>query len=212
MSGSSSLLGVIVGWLLGIGSHFIIDDVKRRREERQLRATLRTEFGELQYRMAVVVITVEMKLGTTNRASIELIRPIVAAYEGMNRSEEVLKFIDSTLNATDKDIIAMNKLSKLQSGVGISLQKYSIPMFEAKLGLLSLFEHNPQLQSQLLEVRLGLNMFNDLVDRARYFLELTFSNTSPTNHPRAVEGQDASCKLAVERAKILIRQIGKIKW
>jgi hypothetical protein len=165
--------------------------------------------------MAMVVFTIETKLGITNRESLEWMRPVVAKYDGINAhvNTKALDVIDTTLAMSDQEIDVVNLATKSNPDVGMNLQKYSIPMFEAKLSLLSHFEHHPRLQSQLLEVRQGVEMFNDLADRARFYQELTFSSgISEKNHGRAVQNQISTYKDALKRAKVIADQIGKIKW
>jgi hypothetical protein len=212
---SAQLLGVLIGWLLGVGSHFIIEEAKRRREEREVRAVLKVELSELQYRMAAVLFSCGGRIGKLNKATLELIRPIVVTYEGVNQSENFLVFIDELLSMPDEQLA--DEIEKddrsFEPAIIPAMQKCAIPMLESKLGLLSSLGHDTALQARLLEIRSRLSMFNDAVDQAHFYYQLTLTTgTSTGTYERATRELNKCYESAINRARTIINHISKIKW
>jgi hypothetical protein len=210
----TQLLGVIVGWALGIGSHFIIDTIRRRKEEQEIRAALKVEMGEIEYRMAIAAFHIDSLLGALGRETLELIRPIIARYEGANYDRNLLGSIDAILGMPDEHVVGLGEASKLNAATtGIALQKYEVPYLDARVSALSLFDNNADLQSRLLEVRASLGLFNDLVEQSRFYSRLRFdSSLSEVNFEIVAKNLDLCYRNASQRAKVLLRHIGWIKW
>lgn len=208
---ATQLLFLFLGWVLGLASPIIVDHLKRLREEREIRAALQAELGELRYRFAIVVLTIEMRLGLAERLSLTWLRPIVAEYEGVNRSEHLLKYIEQTLALSDEQIKILNDATKAAPERTMGLRKYSAPLLESKLSSLSSMDI--ELQSRLMEVRVHLNFFNEEVDQSRYFHQLTFTTSeSEFQNDQAVRALIETQKNAAARARTIVENIDKIRW
>jgi hypothetical protein len=58
---------LIFGWLLGLLSPAIVDEIRRRRETAAVRAALKSELHELRYRLGLAVYFLRMRFGEVDR-------------------------------------------------------------------------------------------------------------------------------------------------
>ncbi len=210
---AQTLFFLLLGWALGLASPIILDSLRRRRENKEVRAALKIELGELHYRLAMVAYTIQTRLGKFNRETLNWFRPIVLNYKGVNPIDGLLGTIDRLLELSDAQI---HQLAQAQAGKSVPesalvLKKYSAPLLESKFAILSSLD--TELQNRLLEVRVYLSLFNEDVDQARYYFQLTFSgNTSEGNYDRAVQNLLECNKSAASKAQIIVDHISKIVW
>ena len=189
----------------------IVDAWRRRREVSEVRSALQVELGELQYRLAATVFNIQSGLGLLDKATLTWQRPIVAKYEGLNRSETLLAAIDQMLALPDDKITLLSQMSKTVEGRTIGLGKLSAHLLNSKLPLLSSMDN--ETQCRLLEVRAHLNFFNEEVDQARFFHQLTFKTDGSGNlHKQVMQTHKESLKNAASTARRVVDHIGKINW
>jgi hypothetical protein len=198
-----------LGWFLGLSSPLIVDMLKRRREARDVRAALRTELKELQYRMAVVSYMIHIRLGTIDKTLLNWLRPIIASYDGLNAKPSLLTAIDGLLAAPDDQLQSMAKHSKSSVDSALSLKKYPASSFDARSAILL----DTKLQTRLSEIRVYLNLFNEEVDQARYYSQQTFNSSISENNLERVRYNHSECqKNAATNAKIIADHIDEIEW
>ncbi len=204
------ILFLLLGWLLGLISPIIVDVIKRRRERVEIRASLKTELTELRYRLACVVHFVEMRFGEANRDLLLWLKPIIESYEGLNQSDNILKLINSQLELSDEQILAVCKHGKAAAEGALNLKKYTIPLLESKYSLLSAYDTS--FQNRMFEISTHMSMLNEDVDQARYYFQLTFNEMSDDNHERVVNNLIDSYLSYSNRARIIVNHIGEITW
>ncbi len=172
-------------------------------------ARLRIELIELRYRIATAAYFIQLRLGRVTRETLLWVRPIVVSYTGLNRSETLLQSIDKTLELTDAQIATLAQSTKFQADGALGLKKYTAALLDSKFALISALD--TQLQNQLLELRVHLSLFNEEVDQARYYFQLTFSSgISEQNYKRAITNLSGCYKNAADRGKMIADQIAKI--
>ncbi|WP_116811182.1 hypothetical protein [Steroidobacter cummioxidans] len=207
----SKTLFLFLGWLLGLFSPVIVDAIKRRRENREIRDALRIELSELRYRLACAHYFIQMRFGTVDRALLSWVSPILKNYTGLNPSENISKSIEMQLSLDDGQIAALARNDKASPDAGLSVKKYTAPLLESKFALLSGLD--TPLQNRLLEIRTNLNLLNEEVDQSRYYFQLTFnSGVTENNRSRAVDNLGQCYLNLASRAKNVADHIGQISW
>jgi hypothetical protein len=205
------ILLLFAGWALGLLSPLIVDAAKRRRENREVKSALQVELAELEYRLAVSVFMIETRFGRADRELLNWLRPIIVRYRGLNPTETLLKTIDSLLSLSDESLMTYAATQKAPPDGALGLKKYTVPLLESKFALLSALD--VPLQNRLLEIRAHLGLFNEEVDQARYYFQLTFNSSVSEENRNRVEQNLIGCyKNASARARITVDHIGQIGW
>ena len=151
MDTAEKALFLILGWIFGLLSPLIVDSIRRRRDIRDVRSSLRTEIHELHYRLACAAYYIEMRNGLVTRNSLEWLKPILQSYRGLNPVDGLQKSIDMQLALTDEELNAFVQSRKVDPGQGLSLKKYQLPLLDSKLTYLSML--STKSQNQLLELK-----------------------------------------------------------
>ncbi len=205
------LLILLLGWALGLASPLIVDGVRRHFATRKIRAALRIELQELRYRLGTVVYLIRVRLGTFDKPTLEWIQSILTSYKGLNPAKEILAAVEKLLTLPEAQINQLAQMEKAQAGRTLSLKKYHAPFLESQLQALSSLD--PNIQNRLLEIRVQLFVFNELVEEPRYYKSLTFnSGLSEENYNLAVENLLSCQETAASTAKIIADHIGEIRW
>jgi hypothetical protein len=144
MDSWEKLLFLFLGWLLATLSPIIADAIRRRRESKEVKGALLTELRELKYRMACAGYYVQMCFGKIDRKFLEWLRPIVSAYSGPNPSDGISKAIDLQLSLADEALSALSQADRNAGKGGLTLKKYSVPLLDARLGVLTWLPNNVQ--------------------------------------------------------------------
>jgi hypothetical protein len=211
----SKLLFLVVGWVLGLASHLIIEEYRRWRERRDLKLTLRSELHELQYRLALVAWQVHQRFGRLDRALLDWFRPIVIGYKGVNADPKFVAAFQSLAavppDQLDRDIKAAAGMFKAPAGTALVLKKYAAGFLDSRVSSLSSLDS--ELVSRLSEIRSQLAFINEDVDQARFYFQLTYnSSLSDGNRNRAEQSLSSVQEGAVTRCRQIVDQISKLKW
>jgi hypothetical protein len=204
---TNHLVTFVVGWFLGLSGNLIVDEIRRRQLNKEVRSALKIELMELQNRMALAVYGIRSRLGI-NRDTVRWVLSMLQAYEGLNKNPQLQALMDKQLAMSDQEFGIFAEIQKTPDGAAISLMKYSAPQLETK----SLSGLEELLQNRLSEVRVHIGMFNEEVDHARYYLRLTFEKLSDANHDRAVQNLNKAYENVATRAKIIADHISLIRW
>ena len=91
------------------------------------------------------------------------------------------------------------------------MKKYTAPLLESKFALISSLD--APLQNRLLEIRTNLNLFNEEVEEARYYFQLTFNGSLSNQNREIATNNLKQCYLKVaSSAKIVVNHISQILW
>jgi hypothetical protein len=198
---------LVVGWFFGLSSSILVDEYRSRKANHEIRAVLKVELTELQYRMALLVYGIRSRLGIDKEA-IRWALGVIQGYKGLNKNPKLQALMAQQLAMSDQEFDIFAEFSKTPQGAAIALMKYSA----SQLGTTSLSGLDEVLQNRLSEVRVHVGMFNEEVDNARYYLRLTFDKLSDANHDRAVQNLNTAYGNVASRAKIIADHIGQIRW
>lgn len=206
----STILLVVLGWLLGILSPVIVDRIRHGREAKELRVALISELTQLRYRLAIAAYFVQMHLGTVDRQFLEWLKPVLEGYDGPDSIEDILKAVNDQLRLTDGKIAAFVASQKAKPEQSITFKKYAVPLLDSRITMLSAFK--VAIRDVLLAIRTHLNFLNEEVDEARFYLRHSFDTSPSQNNYAAIrDNLDSSIEHVGKRARSIVDLIGDIE-
>ena len=130
------------------------------------------------------VFLIETRFGTFNRNLLEWLLTILESYKGANPSPDVVSTIRQLLAANDDELAALASRAQAPVGGALGVKKYSVPYLDSRFADLGGFTEPAQVL--LIDIRSRIDLYNEEVDQARYFFELTYqSGITLENHDRA---------------------------
>ncbi len=202
---------ITLGWLFGLLSPAITNEIKNRREANALKTALLTELHELQYRLVLMVFRIESKYGQLNHDFFKWAQGVLIDYKGVNSSEVLLNTIGPLLKLTGEEMKTYVEYAKQgdQLKSALSIKKYSLPLLESSFASLS--QLNPILRGRLLEIKNHIGFMNEIVDDARYYFKLSFQNgISQDNYAIANANMIDSYKTYSSQARVVVSIVTKI--
>lgn len=199
------LVFLFLGWLLGLLAPVIVDAIKRRRENKLGREALRTELSVLRVKMAFLVYSVEEHQGAMTRQSLEWVVKQLAAASGDSDATKVSSGLKKLLEATDDELNQFFLSKRAPAGKSLTMQKYGTPLLDARVS--ALWSFDTASQRVLLEIRSAIDIAAEIVERGRYFNNLTFQKLENGNHAIAVENVEGCYKQYAVQARRIVELI-----
>lgn len=200
---------LVLGWLLGLLGPIIVDAIRRRRENALGREAILGELGELGCILALAAYGVRTTQGTVDRKFLEWLRSQLEKSETSDQIKEFALTVPKQLSWSDEDLAKAVRYMSSEDGKGATLQKYPVPLLDARVS--ALWSFDTSFQRALLEIRQNLHLLDDLVDRSRKYHDLTFANLDEENHRLVEENFNQVCGQYAERAKRVVDLIRKVK-
>lgn len=176
-----NLLFLLVGWLLGLAAPIIVDRIRERRQTAQIKSSVLIELTEIQYKLALTVYELSMRIGIWDRSVLEWLKSILEDYAGVRAEARIAESIERLLACSDKDLAAAAERGKAVRIGAVGFRKYNTPFIDGHKGNLALLPTD--LQNLLIEVKAQLAILNEQIDDARFFYRKTFdSDISPENY------------------------------
>lgn len=110
---------------------------------------------------------------------------------------------------SDQEIAHGSTAFAAKEGVGAVLQRYPIPLLDARVSALWTFDTT--FQRGLLSVRQNIHFLDDLVDRSRKYHDMTFTPLEEGNYKLVVENINQAYDLYAERAMYTVNLIRKLE-
>jgi hypothetical protein len=203
------LAGLLVGWALGLLSSPIIDWIRRRSDKPRITRALRTELRHLQDTLALVVIRISERRCSLTRATLEALRSTLVASGQVAGAGMSLTAIEGYLKHDDPTLAAFQARNAAGPSKSPSLKTYGLPYLESQLQRLELY--SPETQRRLLEIRAGLDLFNQLAaDSMRYHFMTFEGGISPENHDAVVNNAERGFDHAGAKANDLVTRIAEL--
>ncbi len=200
---------LFVGWLLGLLGPVIVEAIRRRRENALGRQAMLGELNELGSVLATAAYGVRMSLGTAERSFLEWLKADLEAHATRADLQAFIPNLRTQLSWTAEDFEKAAKHVMQASGKGTVLQHYPVPLLDSRVSALWSFETS--LQRDLLAIRQNLAILDDLVDRSRKYMDLTFTKLDEANFRLVNENHDQACALYAERAQIIVSRIRELE-
>lgn len=197
-----------LGWLLGMLGPVIVDAIKRRRENKLGRAAILSELRELGCVLSMAAYSVRSKQGRMDRPFLEWLKSDIERHATSEQLQKLVPTLRTQLSWSDEQIQGVASYMSSEAGTGTVLQKYPVPLLDARVA--ALWSFDTSFQRSLLEVRQNLHFLDDLVDRSRKYHDLTFANLDEVNHHLVERNFDDACTLYAERAERAVDMIRKV--
>lgn len=193
---------LILGWLFGLLGPAITRKIEQERNAAIIQKGIATELKELASRLALVSSLITARFGEYTK---DHLRWVIRVLESSDENPSYVSLIESfrkQVELEDRDFEAIAAHQRAAENAGLGLKKYQAPYLTAKIGELSLFSEDAQ--RALLEVITNLQMFNEEVDTARYYFNLTYDESlSSENHTQVKASVVQSYLNVSNRAKIV---------
>ncbi len=206
---SDSIFLIILGWLFGLLSPSIIDSIKNRRRNIEIRKAIISELNEVRFLLAGTIYILSNHSCTHNRKELELLVQIFEKYNGPDPSDIFLSPLKDLLSKNDVELAACNEEIKAKPMLAALVKKHRVPYLELHLTNIGIF--NVSTQSLLINVRGKVDIYNEMVDDARFYYKLTYEpGVSPENHLQAQNALKNQYQHLKASALLIIDRINKI--
>ena len=201
---------LFIGWALGILSSPVTDAIRRRSAKQRLTRSVSTELRSLQDTLASVVIQVAKRRHVLTRSLVEALMSTLKASGQIAADGRALRTIAGLLELDERTWVANQASDHLPDAPGIlSLKVYGLPFLESHLHRLELYSH--ETQRLLVEIRAGVQLFNQLADEARHYHFMTFADGIDKNRLESlVSSMEACFERAAETASDLVSRIAAL--
>ena len=125
------VLLIIFGWLLGLLASVIATYVNDKNKSKTIKAGIRNELKELQYRLVLAAYILNLDYGKFDYEFLHWMRKCCSSYKGINKNEHIEEMIDSFLQVPEKDLqkFAINQRNESE---GKSVKHVRIPFLESQ--------------------------------------------------------------------------------
>lgn len=197
---------LFVGWALGILSSPITDAIRRRSVKRRITRAVRTELLSLQDTFAMVVVQVSRRRGVLTHSLLGALMSTLTTSGHTVATSKALRVIDDLMNPEERPSSEAGQAARRDPRTPLSLRVQGVPFLESHLHRLDFYSH--ETQRQLLEIRSGAQMFNQLADEAMHYHFMTFSEGLGEERLAALGANVEQCyERAGEKAGELVSQI-----
>jgi hypothetical protein len=165
---------LVMGWALGILSSPITDAIRRQTAKRRLTRAVKTELRSLQDALASVVVQVAKRRHVLTRSLLEALMSTLKSSGHAAGDGRASRTIASLLEM-DEHALAASQAREMEPHPRpvLWLKVYGLPFLESYLHRLDLFSHDTQ--RLLVEIRAGLQAFNQYADEGMQYHLMTFT-------------------------------------
>lgn len=199
---------LVLGWLLGLLGPAIVEAIKRRRENAMGRAAILSELREVGCLLSAATWAALHFQGKADRELLEWVKSDLERFGAGDGSAKIIGDMRRTLAWNDDELTKYNAyLAREHDGKGTMLQRYPVPLLDARVN--ALWSFDTAFQRGLLEVRSGMHMLDDLVARSRTYFDWTFTLQGEPLE-RAKENLQQVCDIYARRARKTVDLIRKL--
>jgi len=152
---------VALGWFLGLFSPLIVEGIKNRKTLRLTSDALRIELDDLQFRLAIVSLSLLQRHGRLTPEFLAWLKPIIARYAGNEKSDAIKTVVEKLRVENDPISQTVEASFRAKPGEATSLSSFHAPFLEAHLERMS--DMPVGLQRKIHEFRNQLTILNQEV-------------------------------------------------
>jgi hypothetical protein len=204
--GDPSLVGVVLGWLLGVLSTPLVMYCQAIVERRRFKDVLKEELREVRFRLAVSVHVLKSHLGKIDRASLEKTAAEMEIYTETPERNRMLAAIREMLALNDVQLAAALATQPRNPLGTKTAPRVVVPYLSAKMDSIGLL--CPKKQKELVNLIHYVEAINFKAIELSDWNSLTFEVTNNENHALAAGNADVSIQAiadAAERAVACIK-------
>lgn len=202
--------GVILGWVLGLGSALIVDKVKGREKREVVQRGILTELREVAHRLLFVVFLTKRRHRKMDRNLLEWMQTQIDKYAGPNPKDGVLASVKGLLLQTDADLGKFAALEKATSATGLFQLSVETPY--ASTAILQADYLDSLFSQRVLDILAHIRMFNEIRENLLFYQRLTFeSRLGDENYKTVLQNAVVTEDQLSERARIVIEKISALE-
>jgi len=198
---------LFAGWALGILSSPITDAIRRRSAKLRLSRVILTELLSLQDTLAGVVVHVSRRRGDLRRPLLEALLTTLKSSGQSAPEGRAMRTIEGLLELDENELLTDLALEPNQHTP--SLKVFGLPFLESHIHRLDLYSHATQLM--LVEIRTGLQAFNQQAEEATHYQFLMFGSGLGRGSLETLRSNIETCyERAAEKASDLVARIAVV--
>jgi hypothetical protein len=201
---------IFLGWLLGLLSPAVVEAIRRGRENRVAANAIHAELREVAYKLALACHYIYVHQGKVDRDRLEWIKGVAERYGGAHDPMALTESFRMQLAWSDEEIEATSRAVAERQRPSIVLQRYAVPLLDGRVNALWSFDSS--FTRSLLEIRSGIGMLDDLVERSRHYADLTFGKLENGNYELVIGNLRQCYSEYAERAELVVSQIEHLKF
>lgn len=205
----NAVLLVFLGWLLGLLGPIVVDVIKKKHRNVEIRKAILSELHEARNRLAATLFLIETRFGTFNRQLLQWLLSVLESYRGPNPNADAIGALRQLSTASDAELAALAQRVQAPAGGALGIKKYSARYLDSRLADLGGFSEKAQ--ALLVDIRARFDLYNEEVDQARYFFQVTFQpGVTPENHALASQSVIGCYRNMGSQARQIIERIDEL--
>jgi hypothetical protein len=183
---------LLLGWLLGILSPAIIEEIRRRRRLDRLQRAMALELHELQFMMAMKTFVLRQRKNRLDDEFLGWLDGVIRRYRGSQPHEAFLALVPALLK------LPIPQRGQHDPKRGFSLSEANAPLLSihtAEIALLPV-----ESQATLLNISQQLSFFNQQVGGLRVMFDRTFDDLSNTSRENVRQNLEEGYQSLADRA------------
>lgn len=138
------VLMLVLGWLFGLLSPAIVDAIKKRYRNKEIRRAIISELDEARFFLASNVYVLSCDRGIYDRNLLNWILPIFDSYRGSNPASEIARQIRAQVAMSDEHIAMSAQNMKQSAEEYVKLKKRHVSYLQSRLTDLGSFNEKQQ--------------------------------------------------------------------
>ena len=204
------LLGTGLGIISTLLSTLVIEWVKNKKEQKELRNAIFSELKEIKAIMVGNASILAIKFGFYDRNMLAWLRDKISEVEILEDKSKTLESINTLIKSNDEHIELTKTFAQLLSeGGGVQIKQAKLPFLEANIAKLSVLSLS--LQGKLLDIKTHVSFFNESVTDSRDYWRMTFDTLGEENNQKVKINLQNSYRAVCNRAKIVVDKIDSLK-
>ena len=158
--------------------------------------------------MSTAAYGARMRLGTVDRKFLEWLKNDLEHHASTAEFQAFVPNLTKQLSWTDNELKAVAAHMSAGEAKGTMLQKYPVPLLDARVA--ALWSFDTSFQRQLLAIRQNIGLLDEIVDRSRKYFDMTFTKLDEENYRLIAENLEQAYGLYAERAERIVKMIRKL--
>jgi hypothetical protein len=167
---------IILGWVLGILSHFLFVSSERKRKIQDFKKGFLEELKEILPLLAGLRFSVQKSLGEVDRDALTWYRDMILTKNETSIDPQITEGLEKIINLSDDQVQHAFKLLKDDPTKAKGFKKYHLPFLDTNINIVPLL--GIELQRAIFRLRRLFDMLGQEIEAYNFFLQKTFDPAS----------------------------------
>jgi hypothetical protein len=183
---------LMLGWLLGLLSPAVIEEIRKRRRLRLLEQAMAQELHEVQYMMALKAFVIRQRSAMLDDEFLSWFEQIAASYTGPEPSKQFISMAQALKT------LPANRRGAFDPKKGLTLTDGYAPLLSIHINEIALFPIASQ--KLLLNVSKEIGFYNQQVAYLRRLFDKTFDDLTEINRKNIQQNLEDGYQFSAQRA------------